>query len=184
MSGVPIAGADARLHLDPLLVFDGLKGAQRREGIGLGVDRQDRGATPRRIPPIERLDLAFLDAAGVWQHVGAEINRAARRMDTAGEALLHELRQEPAVIDMRMGQQDSVDTRGLEREGAIVQRLQRLGALKQPAVDENSRTRRLEQIAGAGHGASRTAEAQGDAHDDFSLLRAAMSSGLKASASS
>lgn len=108
----------------------------------------------------------------------------ARCMDPAGEALLHQLRQKPAVIDMRMGQQRGVDARGPEREGAIVQRLQCLGTLKQPAVDQEPRTRRLEQIAGAGHGASRTTEAQGDGHDDFSLLRAATSSGRKASESS
>ena len=62
MSGVPIATMPG-CTFNPLLVFDSTEGRSDAEGIGFGVDRQDRGATTRRIPPIERFDLAFLDLA-------------------------------------------------------------------------------------------------------------------------
>ena len=55
------------------------------------------------------------------------------------KAFPHQLRQQPAVIDMRMGQQHGVDIGGPEWKCAIVQRLQCLGSLKQPAVDEHRR---------------------------------------------
>ena len=158
-----------------------MEGLQRGEGIGLGVDRADLGAPARRIAPIERGDLGFLDASGVGQHVGAQIDRAARRKDPAGESLAHELRQQAAVIDMRMGQQHGIDVGGAERKCAIVQRLQRLRSLKQPAVDEETSGPGLEQMARAGHGAGRAAEPQGDAHRRFSGLLASVISACKAS---
>jgi hypothetical protein len=52
---------------------------------------------------------------------------------------------------MGMGEQHDVDVGGMEREGAVVERLQRFGALEQPAIDQHACLRRLEQIAGAGH---------------------------------
>ena len=59
------------------------KSSERREGVGLGVDRRDRGAASRGVASIESLDLAFLDAAGVGQHVGAQVDGAARRENPA-----------------------------------------------------------------------------------------------------
>ena len=91
------------------------------------------------------------------------VPRVARIFPT--EAFAHQLRQQAAVVDMRMGQQNDVDIGGAEWKCAVVQCLQRLGALKQTAVDQQAPGRGLEQIAGAGHGAGRAAKSDGHAHD-------------------
>ena len=85
----------------------------------------------------------------------------------AAKAFPHQLRQEPAVIDMGMRQQHGIDIGGPKWKGAVIQLLQRLWTLKQAAVDEKRRPR-FEQVAGAGHGAGRAAKSNGDAHDVFS----------------
>ena len=54
------------------------------------------------------------------------------------ETLARQLRQQPAVIDMRMGQKHGVDIGRAERERPIVQRLQCLRPLEQAAVDEEA----------------------------------------------
>ena len=87
MTGVPIARAHAGHGLEPGLVVDRAKGIERGDRVGLRVDRRDLGASARRIAPVEHGNFGFLDAAGVGQHVGAQIDGAARRHDAAAEAL-------------------------------------------------------------------------------------------------
>ena len=53
----------------------------------------------------------------VRQHVGTEIDGAARRKDAAGKAVAHQLRQQAAVVDMGMGQQHRVDIGGAKWKG-------------------------------------------------------------------
>ena len=54
------------------------------------------------------------------------------------KAVAHELRQEAAMVDMGMGQQHSVDLGRAKRKGPVVELLQRLRSLKQPAVDQET----------------------------------------------
>lgn len=85
--------------------------------------------------------------AGIGQHVGAQIDGAARHHDTAAEARAHQLRQQAAVIDMRVREQHRVDVGRMERKGAVVERLQRLRPLEQAAIDQQPAGSRLEQVA-------------------------------------
>ena len=126
------------MHVDPGLVVDRLERLQRRDGVGLGVDRADLGSPARRIAPVERGDLRFLNAAGIRQHIGAQVDRAARRQDPAAKAVAHQLRQQAAVVDMGMRQQHGVDVGRAERKGAVVECLQRLLSLEQAAVDQEA----------------------------------------------
>ncbi len=54
------------------------------------------------------------------------------------EALAHQLRQQAAMVDMRVRQQHRVDLRGIEREVAVVQLLQGLRALEHAAIDQET----------------------------------------------
>ncbi len=54
------------------------------------------------------------------------------------EAFAHQLRQQAAVVDMRVRQQHGIDIGRAERKGAVVQRLQRLWPLEQAAVDQQA----------------------------------------------
>ncbi len=67
------------------------------------------------------------------------------------------------MVDMGMGEENGVEPLRLEREGAVVQRLQGLGALEHAAVDEDAPAAGLEEVAGAGHdvGGTEDMDAQG-----------------------
>ena len=80
----------------------------------------------------------------------------------------HELGQQATVIDMGMGEQHGVDFGGTKRKGAVVQFLQGLLSLKQPAIDQETPGACLEEIAGARDGARCAAKPDGDAHWDGS----------------
>ena len=93
MSGVPVARANARNDVDPFFVVDGRERLQRGNRIGLGIDRADLGSSARRIASVQGGNLGLLDAAGIRQHVGTEIDGAARRKNAAGKSVAHEFRQ-------------------------------------------------------------------------------------------
>ena len=137
---------------------------QGGDRIGLGIDRADLAASARGIAPVQRHDFRFLDAAGVGQHVGTEIDGAPRRQDAAGKSAAHQLGQQAAMIDMGMGQQHGVDIGGAKRKGAVVQFFQGLLSLKQPAIDQKTASACLKEIAGARNGARCAAKPDGDAH--------------------
>ena len=117
MAGVPVARANARNHIDPFFVVDRRERLQRGNRIGLRIDRADLGPPARRITPVQDGDLGLLDVAGIRQHVGTEIDGAARGKDAAGKAVTHQLWQQAAVVDMSMGQQHGVDVGGAKRKG-------------------------------------------------------------------
>ena len=164
MPGIPVARANAGNDIDPLFVIDRRKRLQGGDRIGLRIDRGDLAASARGIAPVQRLDFRFLNAAGVGQHVGAQIDSAARRQDAAGKSAAHELWQQAAMIDMGMGQQHGVDIGGTKRKGAVVQFLQRLLSLKQTAIDQETPSAHLKEVAGARDGARCAAKPDGDAH--------------------
>ena len=168
MSGIPVARADAGNHVDPLLVFDGLERLQRGLGIGLGIDRSDLRSPARRVAAVEGGDLGFLDSPGIRQHVGTQVDRSARRQDPAAKPLTHQLRQQSAMVDMRMRQQHGIDVGGPEREGSVVQFLQGLLTLEQAAVDQKAAGLRFKEVARAGHRARGAAKPNGHTHEVFS----------------
>ena len=86
----------------------------------------------------------------------------------ARKALLDELRQKTAVIDMGMSENDGVDSGGVERKRPIVQLALRLRPLKEPAIDQDSRAGGFDLVAGAGHAARRPVELQQGLHLLFS----------------
>ena len=138
MPGVPVAGTHARNHVDPFFIIDRRERLQRGNRIGLRIDRADLGPPARRIAPVQGGNLGLLDAAGIRQHVGTEIDGAARRKDTAGKAVAHEFWQQAAMVDMGVGQQHGVDVGRAKRKRPVVELLQGFRSLKQPAIDQEA----------------------------------------------
>ena len=146
MAGVPVARAHARHGLDPVLVIDRPEGIERGDRVALRVDRRHRRRPRAALRRLSVSDFRFLDAAGIGQHEGAQIDGAARRQDRPAEAAARQLGHQAAVVDMRVRQQHGVDVGRVERKVAVVQLLQRLRPLEQAAIDQQAPGRRLEQI--------------------------------------
>jgi hypothetical protein len=123
MPRVPVPRAYARHDLDPALILDRVESIQRGNGIGLRINWIDFNTPAGGIAPVQRRDFRLLDAARVGQHVRAQIDSAARGHDASAESFARQLRQQPAMVDMCVGQQDGRDIGRPERKGTVVQRL-------------------------------------------------------------
>ena len=103
---------------------------------------------PAGIPLRELL----VELARVEQDQSRQLDRPRRREDRAPIAGLHEQRDQPAMVEMSMGQQHGVEGRGVEVErDPVADRLVR-AALEHPAIDEDPRLAGLEQVLRARHG--------------------------------
>src|SRR5450631_3589597 len=124
MTGVPVTRPNPRDHVGPSLVFDRPERLQGSDGVGLRVDGTDLGPSTRGVASVEGYDLGFLNASGVGQHIGTQIDGAARGENSALEALPDQLWQKPAVIDVGMRQKHCVDIGRPKRKSAVVQFLE------------------------------------------------------------
>jgi hypothetical protein len=62
------------------------------------------------------------------------------------------------------GQQEEIRLAWIEGQGAVVEGIERLGALEHAAVDEEAALGMADAVAGAGHGPGGAVEVEGDAH--------------------
>ena len=113
--------------------------------------------------------LAFLNAPGIGQHEFQKIGGSLGTPDYPLVALLHQLWQQAAMVDMGMGQHHRLNARDIEIKRAVVQRLQRARTLIQAAVDQDVPPVQGQLHAGPGHGLRRAVEGQ---------LKAGMGRGL------
>ncbi len=95
----------------------------------------------------------FLDLRGVREHDRAKVLCAGRAEDPAAESLGDEPGQVPAVIQVRVGQDDRIDGRRRYGKGLPVELAQRLEALKQPAINENLMSAEVQEVLRAGDSA-------------------------------
>ena len=94
----------------------------------------------------------LVELAGVEQDERGELDRPRGRVDLARVPGLHQQREEPAMVEMGVGQQDRVEGRRVVGErDPVPDRLVRT-ALEHPAVDEDAGAARLEQELRAGDG--------------------------------
>ena len=80
------------------------------------VDWRERhfpGAIP---PPVAPISLIFVNSCGIGQHELQEVSGRLRAPDGPGEPTRHQLGEHPAVIDMRMRQDHSVNLARIERK--------------------------------------------------------------------
>ena len=94
----------------------------------------------------------------IEQHEVGQLDRPACRVDGSAEAFAHGDRQQAAVIEVGVGQENRVEPRGIESQrDAVADRLVR-AALEHAAVDQDARTLGREQEARAGYGRRATQE--------------------------
>src|SRR5258708_2469401 len=99
-----------------------------------------------------------LPLGGVEEREPRELDGAARRVDRALEAQPDDVRDEAAVIEVRMREEERIDRLRVVRErDAIPDHVVR-APLEHAAVDENARAIGLEQVLRTGHGACRAEE--------------------------
>ena len=107
-------------------------------------------------PAVSAFGFVFLNAPGIGEHEFQQVAGFDRAPDRPGKAFGHQPRQQAAVIDMGMAEHHRIDRLGIERQGLVVERLERAGSLKQPAIDQDAGITRSEFKAGSGHGPGRT----------------------------
>ena len=123
MAGLPPPRLQARHDLDHLVQMHGLELMHRAMCVLDRVDRLDRRPAAPLVAPVQLVDLALLDVAGVGQHDLTEIAAAGGGVDRAAESRLHQLGQEAGVIDVGVGQEHRVDLSGIEGKRLVVERL-------------------------------------------------------------
>ena len=136
---------------------------QRALGVGHRVQRQ-RGRMARTAEAVRAAGVFFLQVRAVEQHHLAQVARGGRRVDAAAKALLHQRRQEAAVVEVGVAQHHGVDRRRLDRKRRPVALAQRLVALEQAAVEQDARAAGVDQVARAGDRVGGAEE--GDLHAD------------------
>ena len=109
---------------------------ERALGIGLAVERLGRRLTLPCPPLVHELEVALLDRRAVEQHERAEVVGGVRRPDPAAEAVAIETRQEPAVIDVGMREEDGVDRARVEGQRLVLHLGFGAPALEQAAVEQ------------------------------------------------
>ena len=110
------------------------------------------------LPAHAALGELLVELARVQQDQRRELDRAGRRVDRAAVAGLDQVRDQPAVVEVGVGQEDGVERRGVEVEREPVpDRLVR-APLEHPAVDEHLRLPGDEQMLRAGDGRRATEE--------------------------
>lgn len=167
--GRPPPSLDSRQRVDHFTELDGLKQSQRRRDVRRRIDGLYGADAPPLVAAVQMGDVAFLDLGRVRQHDLAKIARGPCSVDRPPIACPDQLGQQAGVIDMRMGQQDGVDRIRLERQGLVVQRLERLGALEHPAIHQEARAAALHQHARPRDAFRRAVKGEVDAHDARSL---------------
>ena len=100
-------------------------------------------------PPLGEL---LLELAGIEQDQAGELDRPVGRPDRPVKAFLDDVRNEPAMVEMGVGQQDRVELgRVVGERDPVPDRFVR-AALEHPAVDEDLGPLRGQQELGAGDG--------------------------------
>lgn len=140
------------------VVADGNELAQDVFGVDAGVARGEEFQVVAFAVFVEPLDVHFMDVSGVREHDAAEVASGGGGVDIAGEAVVAELREVPAVVDVGVGEDDAVDLFGVEGEGAVAFHGLGTSALVETAIEEDALAVDFEEMLRAGRGACGTAE--------------------------
>jgi hypothetical protein len=137
--------------------------AERRPAAGwqlelahVALEHLGRALRQRRV----EIDRRRRDAAVAYQPAQQVAGRG-RRVGAPPEAAGDQAREQAGVVDMGVRQDHRRDVAGRDRQAAIVQRLQALGALEHAAIDEQHPVAGREKIGRAGDGSCRAEKVEG-----------------------
>src|SRR5262245_50034430 len=105
---------------------------------------------------IRPVGILLLQMRRVGQHESRELRRRGSTEDAPPEALVHQPRKKPAVIEMRVCQHDGVNRVCADRERLPIPFAKVLESLEQTGVDEHTLAARFNQVLGAGDRARRS----------------------------
>ena len=110
MPGVDELDFDTGDNRHRAVVTDRLQTVERASGVDLRVERL-RGDVLRVAVLVRLPRILFLNVRRIGEHERAQVARARRAEDAAAKALADQPRQVPAMIEMRMREDDGVDLR-------------------------------------------------------------------------
>jgi hypothetical protein len=102
--------------------------------------------------PVGLPGVLFLNARRVRKDQGAQLSSAGGAEDRSAKPLGDKPRQVTAVIEVRVRQNDGIDSRRVDRKRPPIPIPQLLETLKETAVDQNSAIIHVEQMLRAGDG--------------------------------
>jgi hypothetical protein len=148
VAGVVVPDLHALVQVDGLLVGDAPEQPHRGRGVLGPVERRHRIPAPAPlflVAPLLVCRVLLLDPGGILQHDPGQLHGRRRGQDGAHVAVRHEPRQEPAVVEMGVGQQQMAHVcRGDRRRLPVA--VQVLPLLKQAAVDQHTNAAPLQQV--------------------------------------
>ena len=95
------------------------------------------------------LGIHHLDVGAVLEQHVQQIGRGRRGVDRASKAACRQLGQQPAVVDVGMGQQHKVDAARVKRKRLLVVLLCAMAALGHAAINQKAAVAHFRQKAGA-----------------------------------
>ena len=117
MTRVPVAGANAACDIRPVAKLHRAKLVDYGSCIAAGVNWRDlRIATSHRAA-IEIFHFHLLDRGGVREHDFTERAGCCGGINRTRKSGARQFGQQPAVIDVRMREQDRIDLARIEGEG-------------------------------------------------------------------
>ncbi len=140
MAGVPQPRAETGRRREPAFEIDLARKISRGVCIRLGIDRPQGRAVAPVGSTIASLDLPFLDASGVGQHLAQQVAGRRGTPDRAVEPFGDQPRQQAAMVDMRMSQQNRIEGTRVEAEALVIERLECARPLEKAAVDKEAAT--------------------------------------------
>ena len=144
------AHGDAGQQLALRVVGDGIEQPQRRLDVLEVVQRLD--ALP--LACVRAFRVAHREVRRIAQQDGHQVGAGLVGVDRPAKAALHEQRQAPAMIDVRMAQDHGVDGGGIERKRQAVARRRIVAALDHAAVEQQLAARHPQDVAGTRYFAS------------------------------
>ena len=121
------------------------------------------GAAGMRIAPAVVM-IAFLDVGAVLEHHGHQIGGRPGAIDGRRMTLAREARQQPAMVEVGMGQEDEIEFAEVARKGRAVLLVGFPRALEHAAIDDEAAMLGLDLQARAGHFAGGAVKAQSHGH--------------------
>ena len=151
MSRVDERGLQATSNAQRRIVRDRLQAQKRAVHVAAVIKRFDfRFAFLAFM--VQICGIFNLNLGGVAEHDVRQSARGRCAINRADEALLDEIRQIAAMVDMGMAQQDGVDLFWPERKLAVAAMAFASASLEEPAIEQQGLSARIDPVHRAGHG--------------------------------